>query len=255
MIQKRSARYVLRWLFSTTALIALLGLSTTPALATHSTRRVPQGSGIPVRITLDDAFGENRVVVPPLTLGGTPVTTETRALKLRGYVDGSATISLLRGQVFIRLTSANLTVEPIVLDNSACPTLRTSPIAIRLDPTKSSTASADIFRGTSSLTLNALVRASLVADGTACGLGTVTTPYVERPISQTSTGGSFRLVIGIRDNRLMLGIVKGTATAPDVRLAGCLAEGPADSPCPPEGILELDPATLEVRMAAWVGLR
>ncbi len=238
----------------TIATIALgaVALSPTKAEATHS-QRSPKP--IPVRITLDDAFGANQVVVPPLTLQGNPLTTETKTLKLRGYVDGDAVISLLTGKVTIAFTRANLTVDPIVLDATTCPVLRTSPIQIRLDPSKQSTATADIFKGTASLTLNALVRASLVSDGSSCGQPVVTGPYVESPISQSATGGTFKLRFGLRDGRLMIGIVKGEATAPNTVLAACLAEGSPDTPCPPEGVVPLDPVTLTVRMAGWVGLR
>jgi hypothetical protein len=233
------------------ALLAVAGAPTT-AEATHS-RQAPKP--VPVRITLDDAFGPNQVVVPPLSLQGNPLTTDTKTLKLRGYIDGDAVINLLTGKVTINFTAANLSIDPIVLDASSCPVLRTSPISVRLDPSKQSSAVADIFKGTVSLTLNALVRVSLVSDGSACGSPTVTGPYVETAISQSASGGSFQLRFGFRNGKLMIGIVKGEASAPNTVLAACLAEGPPDSACPEGGALQLDPVTLNIKMAGWVGLR
>lgn len=252
---RRTCRLAPRRILTATAIASVMIVALAAPAAATTGSRIPQGSGIPVRITLDDSFGPNRISVPPLTAGGMSLTTETKVLKLRGYVDGTATIRLLLGSVNIRLTSANLVVDPIVLDDSSCPVIRTSPITIRLDPTKTSTASAKLFQGTASLTLNALVRASLVSDGSACGQPVIEGPYVERPVSQTTTGGTFRLALGVRQGTLMIGVVKGTATAPDTVLAACIAEGPAGTPCPEGGTIDLDPVTLTVSMAAWVGLR
>lgn len=226
--------------------------SPAPAEATHASA---SPKPVPVRIKLDDAFGPNQVVVPPLSLGGNPFTTESKTLKLKGYVDGTAVISLLSGKVTINFTSANLTIDPIVLDASTCPALRTSPITVRLDPAKTSSATADIFRGTATLTLNALVRTSVVSDGSPCGQPVEAGPYVETPISQRASGGTFQLRIGIREGRLMLGVVKGEATAPNTVIVACLASGSPDTPCPPGSSIALDPTTLTVKMAGWVGLR
>ncbi len=233
-------------------MLAAFVVAPSDAEASH-TQRNPKP--VPVRIKLDDTFGPNQVVVPPLSLQGNPISTETKTLKIRGYVDGNATIRLLAGQVTINFTSANLTIDPIVLDDSSCPVVRTTPITVRLDPSRPSSASADIFKGTVSMNLNALVRASLVSDGSPCGQPVITGPYVENPLSQSTSGGSFKLRIGVREGRVMLGIVKGEATAPNTVLSACLAEGPPDSPCPPGGAMSLDPVTLTVRLAGWIGLR
>lgn len=235
-------------------LLALLAAAGTPKTAeARHTRHSPRP--IPVRITLDDAFGPNQVVVPPLSLQGNPLTTETKTLRLRGYIDGDSVIDLFGGKVTINFTAANLSIDPIVLDASSCPVIRTSPITVRLDTSKPSSATADIFKGTVSLKLNALIRVSLVSDGSPCGLPVVTGPYVESAISQSATGGTFKLLLGFRDGKVMIGVVKGETTAPNTVFQACIAEGSPDTACPAEGILALDPVTLTVRMAGWVGLR